>query len=133
MIVGKDVYKIKSDCVELGNTCCFTQNRVIEKMATCPETCREHLGQYLKCLMIIDSICKCISVCCCNMDGVSGHMVKELKRACNKIMNCIENLEKVCDKDNIEYMKLNKVKKLCVHCSNHTKLLKKSKKNKHNN
>ena len=126
MIKGKGVYSIKSDCVDLGNICCFTQNRVIEKMGCCPDECREHLGHYLKSLILIDSLCKYISSCCCNMDAVSTHMVRELQCRKDKLMTCVKNIEKVCDKETLKYFKVDKVKMMCKACDKYSKYSKKS-------
>jgi hypothetical protein len=128
---GKPLYKCKSLCVELGNTCHNTKNRVIEKLCDCEDSHKKTLASFLKCLMVMECLCNYLNCCCCEHESLSSHSLSELKLKCSKISTCCGNIKKHMSKDVQTYLNCEKIVSLCSQCKQITTKHKQSKKKLH--
>ena len=112
---GTAVYGFKSLCNELGMTCHNTKNRVIEKMIDANKEDSKVLGEYLKQMMVLESLCGYICTCCCEAEKLTKNIQQELRSKC-------ANMVKVCNKicstmDCDEYLNCKKMIELCNSCN----------------
>ena len=92
-----DIYECKKMAKALGDNCHNTKNRVIEKMTDSSKTDCKKLGDYLQSLMVLESLCGYICVCCCEHETLSL-IVSELKNKCNKLVKTTESIKKTLRK-----------------------------------
>ena len=124
----KHIYDCKNLCKKLGDCCHNTKNRVIEKMCDCDKNDCKPLGNYLQSLMILESLCNYICVCCCEHESLSSSIMTELNSKCATLSSQADKLLKQMDKKNCEYIRCNELKKMCSDCKSMKK--KKTHKNK---
>ena len=111
-----NVYKCKSVCEELQITCHNTKNRIIEKMCECEKEKCKVLGDYLQILMVLESLCSYVCICCCEQESLSSPIMKELKSKCNLSIKLADKLLGIMTKEQCEYIRCSDVKKACENC-----------------
>lgn len=118
-----DLNKCKNICESLGKCSHNTKNRIIEKMVLAEKKQREMLADYLKKIIVIESLCNYICTCCCEAEHLTRNISQELKSKCQEIV-------KLCNKissstDFAEYINCSKMIQLCNSCSTSPKKTKK--------
>tara|TARA_B110000285_G_scaffold219093_1_gene269314 strand:+ start:243 stop:629 length:387 start_codon:yes stop_codon:yes gene_type:complete len=111
-----DIYACKKMAKELGDNCHNTKNRIIEKMAEANKGDCKKMGNYLQSLMVIESLCSYICVCCCENESLSPSIISELKNKCKGLMKLSEKLINSMDKDVCEYIRCNEMMSFCEKC-----------------
>ncbi len=112
----KHIYDCKNLCKKLGDCCHNTKNRVIEKMCDCDKNDCKPLGDYLQSLMVLESLCNYICLCCCEHESLSNSIMTELSSKCSALSSQADKLLKQMDKKNCEYIRCSELKKLCSDC-----------------
>ena len=112
----KHIYECKNMCKKLGDCCHNTKNRVIEKMCTCDKNDCKPLADYLQSLMILESLCSYICICCCEHESLSPSIMSELSSKCSTLISQGDKLLKLIDKQNCDYIRCEELKKLCSDC-----------------
>ena len=112
----KNIYDCKNLCKKLGDCCHNTKNRVIEKMCACDKNDCKPLGNYLQTLMVLESLCNYICICCCEHESMSTSIMTELSSKCSTLSSQADKLLKQMDKKNCEYIRCTELKKLCSDC-----------------
>jgi len=112
----KKIYECKNMCKKLGDCCHNTKNRVIEKMCTCDKNDCKPLADYLQSLMILESLCSYICICCCEHESLSPSIMSELSSKCTTLISQGDKLLKRIDKQNCDYIRCEELKKLCSDC-----------------
>ena len=110
-----NLYKIKQCCESMRHVCKITKNRIIEVMCRCDKSSCKLLGEYNNRLLCLEKLCEAISCCCCDLESVSVHLVKEYENQCNglnKLIEKINNDEKLSKKEK-QYLRCNEICKLC--------------------
>ena len=111
-----DLSKCKSLCSSL-NTCCHnTKNRVIEKMCDCEKHKCKPLADYLQSLMILESLCNYICLCCCEHETITASIMSELKTKCNTMKKQCGKITKLLTKEQCAYLRCGEIDKLCCNC-----------------
>ena len=81
-----DIYECKKMAKVLGDNCHNTKNRIIEKMGESNKKECKVLGDYLQCLMVLESLSSYICVCCCEHESLSSSIISELKNKCKDLV-----------------------------------------------
>ena len=76
------------------------------------------LGNYLQCLMVIESLCSYICVCCCEHESLSPSIISELKNKCKDLIKKCNIIKNNLDKDTCEYIMCNEITSFCEKCIN---------------
>lgn len=109
-----DLYKCKNICENLGKCCHNTKNRVIEKMITSNQEDSKVLGDYLKQIMCLESLCGYICTCCCEAEKLTKGIQQELRIKCGEIVKVCNKICSTMDCD--EYLNCEKMILLCNSC-----------------
>ena len=112
----KNVYECKSLCKDLGDCCHNTKNRVIEKMCECNKEDCKPLADYLQSLMILESLCSYVCLCCCEHESVSKSILAELSSKCSLLSTQADKLKKKLTNEQCDYIRCNELKKMCGDC-----------------
>ena len=110
-----DLYKCKSVCENLGKCCHNTKNRVIEKMIDANKENSKVLGEYLKQMMCLETLCVYICTCCCEAEKLTKNIQSELRTKCSEIVKVCNKICSTMDCD--EYLNCTKMIELCNSCS----------------
>ena len=103
---------LRESCEELESICKHNLNRILECMTKNPKTCK-HLEKYAKKCVIMEKLCDYTACNCCNADSVSILILKEHKQKCNDMVKLCKDLKKVLSKDVCDYIRCDKMIKLC--------------------
>ena len=123
-----DIYECKKMAKILGNNCHNTKNRVIEKMTESSKTDCKKLGDYLQSLMVLESLCGYICVCCCEHETLSPSIVSELKNKCKNLVKTTESIKKTLGKETCTYIRCDVISNFCEKCMDIKKEKSKTKK-----
>ena len=110
------VTKCKNMCGELNKICHNTKNRVIEKMCECKKTDCKVLAKYLQLLMMTESLCNYICLCCCEDEKVSSSIKSELNQKCKGLVNTSDKLLERLSKEHCDYLRCNEIKNISQNC-----------------
>ena len=120
--------KCKKNCKALGELCHNTKNRVIEKMCDCEKDKCRVLGDYLQSLMVVESLCDYVCICCCEQENISKAIHTELNNKCGLLSKNCSKLQKLLNKEQYEYINCKEVIGFCNTCRDLNKSNKKTKK-----
>ena len=109
-----DLYKCKNVCEELGKCCHNTKNRIIEKMIDSDRSDSKVLGEYLKQMMCLESLCGYICTCCCEAEKLTKNIQSELRTKCSEIVKVCNKICSTMDCD--DYLNCKKMIELCNSC-----------------
>lgn len=110
------VIKCKNMCNELKDICHNTKNRVIEKMCECKKTECKLLAKYLQLLMMTETLCTYICLCCCEDEKVTPSIKSELNQKCKSLVNTSEKLITKLSKEQCEYLRCEEIKIISQRC-----------------
>lgn len=113
-----NLFKCKGICKELSDCSHNTKNRVIETMCDYNGKECKILGNYLQSLMIIESLCNYICLCCCEHESLSSSILSELKSKCSLLIKQSDQLCKFLESKDSEYLRCKKIKQHCNKCKN---------------
>jgi hypothetical protein len=111
-----NIYECKKMTKELGDNCHNTKNRIIEKMTEANKRDCKKLGNYLQSLMVIESLCSYICVCCCEHENLSPSIISELRNKCKGLVKASNSLIDTMDKTICDYINCDKLNSLCEKC-----------------
>lgn len=123
-----DIYECKKMAKSLGDNCHNTKNRIIEKMTESSKRDCKKLGDYLQSLMVLESLCSYICVCCCEHEKLSPSILSELKNKCNGLVKTCDSIKKTLDKETCDYIRCDAMVDFCEKCMNIKKEKSKTKK-----
>lgn len=113
-----NIYECKNLVRDLGDNCHNTKNRIIEKMSELDKKDCKILGNYLQCLMVIESLSSYICVCCCEHETLSQSIISELKQKCKDLIKKCNIIKKNLDNEICEYINCNEITNFCEKCIN---------------
>ena len=124
---GKSLYSLREDSSSLQTMSHININRILELM-TQHHDISEKLRVYAQCCIVMEKLCDYICNSCCNADFVSDFSLKELSLKCKEMKSCCVDLHSIMPKEKSEYIRCEKMLKLCDKVMKHDKKSKKSKK-----
>ena len=107
-----NLYSLREECTEISLSCHKNVNRIIELMSKDTKNAKL-LGEYTKACIVLEKLCEYISSCCCNADNVSRHIMSEYSHRCSHMSNLCKKIKQYLTKDDAEYIRCDKMVKLC--------------------
>ena len=111
-----DIYECKKMAKVLGDNCHNTKNRVIEKMTESSKNDCKKLGDYLQSLMVLESLCGYICVCCCEHETLSPSILSELKNKCRNLVKTSDSIKKALSNETYTYIRCDVISNFCEKC-----------------
>lgn len=111
-----DIYECKKMAKVLGDNCHNTKNRIIEKMGESNKKECKVLGDYLQCLMVLESLSSYICVCCCEHESLSASIISELKNKCKDLIKKCKSVKDNIDGKTCEYVRCDQITTFCEKC-----------------
>lgn len=107
-----NLYSLREESTELSIHCHKNINRIIELMTKDTKNAKL-LGEFTKSCLVLEKLCEYISNCCCNADIVSKHIMYEYTNRCSHMANLCKKIKQYLTKDDAEYIRCDKMVKLC--------------------
>ena len=114
--IMEKVTKCKHMCGELNQMCHNTKNRVIEKMCECKKTDCKVLAKYLQLLMMTETLCNYICLCCCEDEKVTPSIKSELNQKCKSLVSTSDKLLESLSEEHCKYLRCQEIKMISQNC-----------------